>query len=50
MKFWCRQVHYMQTGGRSKLLAKEDARPTLRDLRCASVPVQAAHNALSLQA
>lgn len=31
------QVHYMQTGGRSKLLAKQDARPSLRDLRCVVV-------------
>ncbi len=30
------QVHYMQTGGRSKLLSQEPQQPTMKDLRCAS--------------
>ena len=32
------QVHYMQTGGRSKLLSQEPQQPTMKDLRCASSP------------
>ena len=37
----CPQVHYMQTGGRSKLLAREDARPSMQDLRCALLTLSA---------
>ena len=42
----------MQTGGRSKLLAREDVRPSMQDLRCALLtshfPLQAVTRAAAI--